>query len=100
MEETGNYLGKLASAQIMGNGIKASPFARLEDAVTALREVQKQAGHLASMLAGSIPENGHAGGLKEIAGGGLIDGIERQIGFINEITGSIAASLRRIEDRL
>lgn len=80
---------------------RENAFDSLSFAVSNLRDLQKTARSLADKLTGSAPpEPSNASGPREIAGGGLIDGVERQTTFIREIHADIYASLSRIENRL
>jgi hypothetical protein len=95
------YAGKGSQAGYAGEAVKMSPFDRLSGSVDSLREMQKMARAIADRLTGpQPPQPASAGSLKEVAGGGLIDGIERQASFIQEIHADIYASLSRIENRL
>jgi len=79
----------------------ANAFDSLTGTVGNLRDLQKMARQLADKLTGAAhSEPGNANGPKEIAGCGLIDGVERQTTFIREIHADIYASLARIENRL
>lgn len=90
-QQTGNVDPKSATA-----------FENLSGAVSQLRDMQKMALAIADRLTGNAPPTAATAGgkLQEIGGGGLIDGVERQAGFIREIHADIYASLSRIENRL
>ena len=98
MADPNNYAG--AQAGYADKAVSASPFDRLVDTVSQLREIQKMARHIADKLTGSAPQEGQSSKLAEIGGGGLIDGMERQASFIREIHADVYASLSRIENRL
>jgi len=94
------YLGMQHSAYAE-SAVKVSPFDHLASTVETLREVQKMARAIADRLSGPQPPQAtSAGALKEVAGGGLFDAIERQATTIQEIHADIYASLSRIENRL
>lgn len=86
-----NYTGEMVK--------QASPFDRLSEAVTEVQEITRRARELADRIAGPQAETS-ASNLKEIGGGGLIDGLERQIGYLGSAANDLSSALSRIEGRL
>lgn len=76
-------------------------FDSLASAVTQLREMQKLARVIADRLTGNaLADASGSAKLQEVGGGGLLDGLDRQIAAIRDIHADIYASLSRIENRL
>jgi hypothetical protein len=80
--------------------VKQSPFDRLSETVEWMREIQKRVNLLADRIAGQVPKDANVNKIGEIAGGGLIDSLERQTGFARAILDDIGSNLNRIENRL
>ena len=78
----------------------ASPFDRLGMAVDDLQQLQKLAQMLADRIAGNRPEDAATKGMGVIAGGGLIDSLERHTSAVLGLVSTIRADLQRIESRL
>lgn len=92
MADPNNYAGAAVAPRV-------SPFDSLAEMVDRYREIQKHANAIADRISGQTPKDGSKA-LGEIAGGGLIDGLERQTGFLRSIAQDIGESLSRIENRL
>lgn len=77
-----------------------SPFERLSSAISRVRDLRKFSEVIADRMVGAREAEGVERTLKELAGGGLLDEMERQIGSLHAYVDDIQNDLRRIESRL